>query len=161
MALHRDLTGADLHEPKGISTAGDGQSYVANGSGSGTWRKLLKTDIDTSNIKALTEFGERLSVQNINEAKINYYVIGRAGLLFEVRSIVSGLVNTDTTITIRKNSTSAFSSFVVPASIAPGTTFSGQPVPPVSFALGDILTIETNGSGSGLAPLNFHFLYAY
>lgn len=37
MALHKDLTGADLHEPKGISTATSGQVYIANGLGSGVW----------------------------------------------------------------------------------------------------------------------------
>ena len=37
MALHKDLTGADLHEPKGVSSATSGQVYVADGSGSGAW----------------------------------------------------------------------------------------------------------------------------
>lgn len=34
---HSSLTGSDLHEPKGISSATTGQVYVANGSGSGAW----------------------------------------------------------------------------------------------------------------------------
>jgi len=37
MALHRNLTGADLHEPKGADTALAGQIYVANGTGGGSW----------------------------------------------------------------------------------------------------------------------------
>jgi hypothetical protein len=37
MALHKDLTGADLHEPKGITSATLGQVYVADGAGSGAW----------------------------------------------------------------------------------------------------------------------------
>lgn len=37
MTVHRNLTGADLHEPKGVETALAGMVYVANGSGSGTW----------------------------------------------------------------------------------------------------------------------------
>jgi hypothetical protein len=37
MALHKDLTGADLHESKGVATAGAGTVYVANGAGSGAW----------------------------------------------------------------------------------------------------------------------------
>lgn len=41
MALHKDLTGADLHEPKGVSTASSGQVYVADGSGSGSWTTLV------------------------------------------------------------------------------------------------------------------------
>lgn len=40
MALHKDLTGSDLHEPKGITAASSGQVYQANGSGSGTWSDL-------------------------------------------------------------------------------------------------------------------------
>lgn len=35
--VHRNLTGADLHEPKGASTALAGQIYVSNGAGSGAW----------------------------------------------------------------------------------------------------------------------------
>lgn len=34
---HSALTGSDLHEPKGVSTAGNNTVYVANGAGSGSW----------------------------------------------------------------------------------------------------------------------------
>lgn len=37
---HASLTGAELHEPKGISTAALGEVYVANGSGSGSWANV-------------------------------------------------------------------------------------------------------------------------
>lgn len=40
MPLHRDLTGAELHEPKGVESALSGTVYVANGSGSGVWSNL-------------------------------------------------------------------------------------------------------------------------
>lgn len=40
MALHKDITGADLHEPKGVATATSGQVYQADGAGSGTWSTL-------------------------------------------------------------------------------------------------------------------------
>jgi len=35
---HANLTGANLHEPKGIATATASKVYVSNGSGSGTWQ---------------------------------------------------------------------------------------------------------------------------
>lgn len=41
MALHKDLTGADLHEPKGVSSATSGQVYEADGAGSGVWTTLV------------------------------------------------------------------------------------------------------------------------
>lgn len=37
MALHKDLTGTDLHESKGAASATAGQVYIANGLGSGVW----------------------------------------------------------------------------------------------------------------------------
>lgn len=37
---HSALTDPNLHEPKGVSTAAANQVYVANGSGSGTWKDL-------------------------------------------------------------------------------------------------------------------------
>lgn len=40
MSLHKDLTGADLHEPKGVSAATSGQVYMADGAGSGSWTTL-------------------------------------------------------------------------------------------------------------------------
>ena len=35
---HSSLTGADLHEPKGVETANSEDVYVADGSGSGSWK---------------------------------------------------------------------------------------------------------------------------
>jgi hypothetical protein len=37
MPDHSTLTGAELHEPKGISLASSNEVYVANGTGSGSW----------------------------------------------------------------------------------------------------------------------------
>lgn len=37
MPEHNTLTGADLHEPKGVAAATIDQVYIADGAGSGTW----------------------------------------------------------------------------------------------------------------------------
>lgn len=37
MPLHASVTDPDIHEPKGVSTATQGRTYVSNGSGSGSW----------------------------------------------------------------------------------------------------------------------------
>jgi hypothetical protein len=34
---HKNLTDPELHEPKGIATAGNGEVYRANGAGTGVW----------------------------------------------------------------------------------------------------------------------------
>jgi len=43
---HSTLTGAELHEPKGVASAGANQVYTANGSGSGTWSKIGQLSLD-------------------------------------------------------------------------------------------------------------------
>ena len=47
MPEHSALTGASLHEPKGVATAASGEVYIADGSGSGAWT-ALNTDYSTS-----------------------------------------------------------------------------------------------------------------
>ena len=37
---HKNIAEADLHEPKGVSTAPANKVYVSNGSGSGSWQAL-------------------------------------------------------------------------------------------------------------------------
>ena len=43
---HRDIPNAQLHEPKGIVSALTKQMYVANGAGSGAWRRPNEADLD-------------------------------------------------------------------------------------------------------------------
>ena len=48
MPHHNTLTGADLHEPKGVESASAKTVYVANGSGSGAWTKQAAVDVTVS-----------------------------------------------------------------------------------------------------------------
>lgn len=43
---HKDIPDAQLHEPKGIVTATSKQIYLADGAGSGDWRKIRESDFD-------------------------------------------------------------------------------------------------------------------
>lgn len=42
---HKDIPDPERHEPKGVSVATVGQSYVADGAGSGVWRKQVVADM--------------------------------------------------------------------------------------------------------------------
>lgn len=44
--LHKNLTDPQLHEPAWISTADENTVYLANGAGSGTWKKITFEEID-------------------------------------------------------------------------------------------------------------------
>lgn len=52
MVAHSALTGADLHEPKGVSGAGADTVYVATGSGSGAWAKVDTDALDLTSVDA-------------------------------------------------------------------------------------------------------------
>jgi|SRR3972149_3742396 len=55
---HKNITGVDLHEPKGVSTASSGQVYTANGSGSGSWTMPTTPGlvlIKSQSVSAVTE----------------------------------------------------------------------------------------------------------
>lgn len=43
---HKDIVEAQLHEPKGVSTAAANTSYVATGAGSGAWQKIEPTQFN-------------------------------------------------------------------------------------------------------------------
>ena len=52
MVAHSALTGADLHEPKGVAGAGSDTVYIANGSGSGSWAKVGTDALDLTSVDA-------------------------------------------------------------------------------------------------------------
>lgn len=65
MPLHKDLTGTDLHEPKGASTASLGTVYVSDGAGSGVWVKIGSGSIDATSVKNLNKIQLLVRVPDI------------------------------------------------------------------------------------------------
>ena len=61
---HNLITDPNIHEPKGISLALDGDVYVADGLGSGVWKKPDPADL-LSNTADFTETGSRLVVNGL------------------------------------------------------------------------------------------------
>lgn len=74
MAEHKDLTDPYLHEPKGAAAANSGEVYVANGSGSGIFKKLPLSDVDynaasvTNLTNSITGFTQANTVSQIAAA---------------------------------------------------------------------------------------------
>lgn len=48
---HKNITEANLHEPKGISAAAAGKAYIANGAGSGTYQTVVVPTSTASDIR--------------------------------------------------------------------------------------------------------------
>lgn len=78
MALHKDLTGANLHEPKGVSAASSGQVYAADGAGSGAWTTLaIPSGTFLVTCTQFTASGTWTKPANLFAAKVT--VIGAGG----------------------------------------------------------------------------------
>lgn len=87
--VHRNLTGADLHEPKGADTALSGQVYVSNGAGSGSW-------VDASSIitnVAFTTGDVKVTLKNTADTG---WILGAAGTIGDGSSSATIRANADT-----------------------------------------------------------------
>lgn len=71
MTAHSALSGADLHEPKGIGSAPNNSVYVANGAGSGTWTAS----------PSLSNYTPTASQFNLNKVYLTLYMpnVGTGG----------------------------------------------------------------------------------
>ena len=62
---HKDIPDGQIHEPKGISTAGAGSVYSATGGGSGTWKKIT-SDMFSGSSGDLGVAGKKLISNGLN-----------------------------------------------------------------------------------------------
>lgn len=69
--LHSELTGTDLHEPKGITGADPGMAYIADGAGSGSWEQVQREGYtcmkcsSTGNTTGITNVYKELNSTNV------------------------------------------------------------------------------------------------
>lgn len=85
MAEHSTLTGASLHEPKGVAGASSGQAYIANGAGSGSW-----TTVTTASTHASLTDPDLHEPKGVAAAANNevYVADGAAGGAWQPREVV-------------------------------------------------------------------------
>jgi hypothetical protein len=89
MALHKDLTGAELHEPKGADTATANEVYIADGSGSGNWTDRFDGHL-IRNLYWLTE-----EVQDVSTANSNaWFYVPVQSELIEIACITTAALTT-------------------------------------------------------------------
>ena len=87
MAEHNTLTGASLHEPKGAATATAGQTYVADGVGSGAWAD--PTSADLTNRVVVTQASDLASIDSTKE----YFIDGIVDMGTQSIEVPAGGIN--------------------------------------------------------------------
>lgn len=75
---HKNLTGVDLHEPKGITTATSGQTYIADGLGSGVWTtQVIPSGLFITTFATFTATGTWTKPANL--FKVRVHCVGSGG----------------------------------------------------------------------------------
>jgi hypothetical protein len=141
MVQHNTLTGADLHECKGADAAAVNTVRVADGAGSGTWKKLTVDSIDVSSIK---NANKQTMLVTVDPA-----VLTTVYIPIEQTKTLTGLIviaNTTTTgsITTTANKNGAAIGSTVVVSNSAGTKTSGSFS--TSFDTTDAFTLVFSGT---------------
>lgn len=102
MPLHKDLTGADLHEPKGADAASANTVYIADGAGSGGWLKVPATALDTS-VLNLNKFYVTVKVADLaNVSSVTVPIPFNCTLTRATSCITAAISGADAVITLSR-----------------------------------------------------------
>ena len=151
---HKDLTGAALHERKGVAAAGASQVYVANGSGSGTWQKISTSEIDAT-FKNSNKIVLNMEVDDLSAAESHFIVSPLAGDIEKIWCVLdSAIALADTTLTAEIGGVAVTNGVVTIAysGSAAGDVDSATPTGANTVTAGQAIEIvcggETNSSGA-------------
>lgn len=153
MAEHNTLTGSNLHEPKGIDSAGTSDagkvltpsSTTAN---TGELRKLTWAEISTRKEYITVE------LDDLSTASSTYVATPVAGTITKVYSVLHTAITTaDATITVKPGGSAATGGTitVTQSGSAAGDVDSCTPTAGNSVTAGGYLEIETDGASSTTA----------
>ncbi len=153
MALHKDLTGAELHEPKGAATAASGSVYIANGSGSGAWVGRL-SGIFNLNLYRMSGLINDVSTPNARA----FIYVPVASQMTELAAILEGpLTVADSVLSIYVNGVLfADSLTLVQTGSSAGQLHRTNINTANSVAGGSVVEIRSNGASDSVAAANVH-----
>lgn len=154
MAYHANLTGADLHEPKGVATASANTVYGADGAGSGTWTKVTTNNLDTTSIVSVLQRFAFGVIADVSAASfilipipVNCTITGITYVLGNAITVADSIV-TATNTGVGTISTTT----ITQAASAEGTTFQAT-LANTTFTGPNYLKIATDGASTTTAPL--------
>lgn len=156
MAAHSSLTGADLHEPKGVAAASTGTVYIANGSGSGSWSKVGSSNIDTATIFNGNKHVFTTSIADVSTADFALIPFPFACTVNRVTTILhSAITVADATLTVTNSTGPATIGTITVAftGSAEGTIDQLSAASNNAFTANTYLKIATDGASTTAAKL--------
>lgn len=134
---HSTLTDPYLHEPKGVSSAPAGSTYVADGAGTGTWEDHRRS--------VLT-----LHFSDLSSVEIIYCPIPFGGTVSRVSSVLGGAIaGSDVVVTVKDSSAASMGTITITQTgSAAGDVDFLNPTSNNTVTDNDYVLIETNGGAT-------------
>lgn len=149
MPAHRDLTGADLHEPKGASGASANTVYVSNGAGSGAWNKIGINQIDTASLKNANRSQVFLGSLDLGSVMNRYQAFVAPCTVTKILlTTYTDMAGADTILTFRNAAGTSMGTMTVPAAAQEGTVVVFNPAGNNVFAANTRMTISSDGGAT-------------
>lgn len=148
---HKDLTGADVHEPKGIETATLNQVYKADGAGSGSWVAPFV------GINNLNLFQRDLRIDDVSTPNSRAYLyVPYNSVLTKVTGILHGPITVaNAVISLYRDGILLGQTVTIPfAGSGAGVKTTVPLSPTYSFTSGQLLELRSDGASTDVAPLN-------
>lgn len=143
---HKNLTGTDLHESKGVASASSGTVYKADGAGSGSWVNLLAS---TKNNNLMTFCGQ---FTNLSAAASSIWLpmttAGKITAVYVTLQNAITVANATVTVKIAGVTATGGSITVTQAGSAAGSIFSCTPSAANTVTAGSALEIHSDGGST-------------
>lgn len=152
---HSTLTGADLHENKGVASAADNTIATA-ASGATVWQKVTNNSIDSTSIFNINYRFMTTHFVDVSTPEKVYLVVPFNATLTKVDTTLQGAITTaNSTLTVRNNAGSSAGTITVAfAGSAAGDIDTLSPSSNNTFTTGQKMSIETDGASSTAARLD-------
>lgn len=158
MPAHSTLTGADLHEPKGVATATSGQAYIADGAGSGAWSTpFVTTAALNNNNKIILNY----DFEDISSAASKWVVCPIAGDISKIYSVLHGAItgaDCGFTFEIAGTAVTSGAITITQAGSAAGDVDSSTPSAAKTLTAGQAIEIISDGGSTGAVNATFTFI---
>ena len=134
MPLHSALTGADLHEPKGVAAAAAGKVYLSDGLGSGSW--------------VVPPYTLTTRLDDVSTVSTVYIPIPFAGTVTKVVTVLEGSLTTaNATVTVKNAAGSSMGTLTITQSgSAAGDIDTLSPVSNNTVTSDSRISVETDGA---------------
>lgn len=149
MPAHKDLTGSELHEPKGVASASANTAYIANGSGSGTWKKIPGDAFDTANIFNVNREQIVAGFADIGTVRSSWIGFARKNSVNRiVVTLQLATATADTVLTFRNHAGASMGTVTVPSGAIAGSVHTLTPTTNNAFLADQRLEVSTDGGTS-------------